>query len=62
MDLRCVDCDSGYYTAARFARDLECAKCGGKLVVVPDPETALADPEEPSTPAAALAQVPVAGR
>ncbi len=59
-----MDCDSGYYTAARFARDLKCAKCGGKLMVVPDPETALTQtyPDEPSAAAAALAQIPVAGR
>jgi hypothetical protein len=57
-----LECDSGYYTAARFARDLECAKCGGELVVVPDGDTPLSDGDEPSALAAALAPAPLAGR
>jgi len=58
MDLRCVDCDSGYYTAARFARDLTCSKCGGRLVVVPDRDRALIDANEASAPAVTDAPAP----
>ncbi len=48
MDLLCVECHAGYYTAGRFARDLECSACGGALVVNPAADGALVDADSSS--------------
>ena len=36
VDLLCVNCQAGYYTAGRFVRNMKCSKCGGALAVVPE--------------------------
>ena len=50
MDLRCTGCDSAYYTAARFTRELTCTKCGARLLAVSDRTRALIEAGEAPPP------------